>query len=293
VKLFEAFREDLVDNGFILPRHKEILDWCREENNPYMEKHGDRMNWLSDKKLPNKAEIIFFVGCTESYRSQNISRNVIKILEKANVEFGILGENEKCCGSVALRVGKKKLARELAVKNVDAIKNAGAKVVITHCAGCYNTLKNDYPEIIGELPFKILHITEFIEQLIRNGKLKFDKKINEIVTYHDPCHLGRSSNLYDPPRNILQGIPGLKFIEMKRNRENAWCCGAGGGVKSSFPKLALDISIDRIQEVKESNANILTTVCPFCLNNFTAAATEMKMESLEILDLTDLILKTL
>ena len=107
VKLWEAFREDLVENGYILPRHKEILDWCQEENNPYMEKHANRMNCLLDKSIPNKAEIIFFIGCTGSYRLPAIIKNVIKILENANVEFGILGENEKCCGSVALRIGKK------------------------------------------------------------------------------------------------------------------------------------------------------------------------------------------
>ncbi len=293
VTVWEAFREDLVENGFILPRHKEILDWCQEENNPYMEKHSDRLNWLKGERIPNKADIIFYIGCTESYRSQRITKNVIKILKKANVEFGILGENEKCCGSVALRIGKKTLAKELAYKNVEAIKNSGAKLIITHCAGCYKTLKNDYPDLVGELPFEVLHITEFIEQLIKNGKLKFENEINEIVTYHDPCHLGRSSNLYDAPRNILQLIPGLQLIEMKRNRENAWCCGAGGGVKSSFPELALEIAKVRIDEAIDTNAKIVTSACPFCLNNLTAAATEMNKESLEIIDITDLILRAL
>ena len=235
VMLWEAFREDLVENGYMLAKHKEILDWCQEEYNPYKEKHKDRMNLLNNKIIPNSGEIIFFIGCTGSYRIQSCIKNVIKILENAGVEFGILGENEKCCGSVALRIGKTSLARDLATQNVDAIKNAGAKIVITHCAGCYKTLKNDYVNFFGELPFKILHVTEFFEQLIRNGKLKFENEVNKIVTYHDPCHLGRNSKVYDAPRNILREISGLKFIEMKRNKANAMCCGAGGGVKSSFP----------------------------------------------------------
>lgn len=292
VKLWEAFREDLVENGYILPRHKEILDWCQEENNPYMEKHADRMNWLFEKNIPNKAEIIFFIGCTGNYRLPAIIKNVIKILESASIEFGILGENEKCCGSVALRIGKKSLARELAVQNIDAIKTAGAKILITHCAGCYNTLKNNYSEMFGELPFTVLHITEFFEQLIKTGTLKFVNEINATVTYHDPCHLGRSSKIYDAPRNVLRAIPGLKYVELKRNREHAYCCGAGGGVKSSFPELALNIGMDRIQEAKESNASILTTLCPFCLNNLQAAV-QKNTTQLEVIDISDLILRSL
>lgn len=292
IKLWEAVREDLIENGYILARHKEILDWCQEEYNPYMEKHIDRMNWSNGKEIPRKADVIFFIGCTGNYRMHSILNNVIKILEKANVKFGILGENEKCCGSVALRIGNKALARELAVQNIDALKNAGAKIVITHCAGCYKTLKNDYFEMFGELPFKILHITEFFEQLIENGKLKFEKEINEIVTYHDPCHLGRSSKVYDAPRNVLKKIPGLKLVEMKRNRENAWCCGAGGGVKSGFPELALEIAIDRVQEAKDTNARILTTACPFCLNNLTDTVKKKNIQ-IEVIDISDLILRSL
>ena len=292
VKVWEAFREDLIENEFVLPRHKEIIDWCKKENNPYMEKHKDRVNWLKDKKIPDKSEIIFYVGCTESYRLHVISENILKILEKANVEFGIIGKNESCCGSVALRTGNTKLALELAMKNMESIKNTGAKIVITHCAGCYKTLKNDYPDIVGELPFEVLHITEYFDQLIKDGKLKFVNEVNEIVTYHDPCHLGRHSNLYESPRKILQEIPGLQLIEMKRNRENSWCCGAGGGVKSGFPELAVEIAGDRIDEAKEINAKILTTACPFCLNNLIAGA-EKKNESLDILDITNIILRSL
>ena len=174
------------------------------------------------------------------------------------------------------------------------IENDPGQTIFTACAGCYRTWKKDYPELLGEeLPFKIKHITEILVEMLNNNEIPF-KPVEglETITWHDPCHLGRHMNLYDIPREALLKIPGLEFKEMKRNRNNAWCCGAGGGVKSEFPDLALDISKERIKEAIDTGAQILTTSCPFCIGNFSDAYKEMEpedQEKINIIDIIDLI----
>ncbi len=168
----------------------------------------------------------------------------------------------------------------------------GAKTVFTACAGCYRTLKKDYPELIGEeLPFEVKHITEVLVEMLSNDEIPFKAAEGDKlkVTYHDPCHLGRHMDLYDIPREVISKIPGIELIEMKRNRNNAWCCGAGGGVKSQFPDLAKDISKERIREAMESGADILTTSYPFCIGNFKDAYEEMEPEIKDKMQLIDVI----
>ncbi len=153
----------------------------------------------------------------------------------------------------------------------------------------------DYPEILeGELPFEVKHITEVLVDLLNNNQVPFKQEEGEKlkVTYHDPCHLGRHMDLYEIPREVVAKIPGVELIEMKRNRKHAWCCGAGGGVKSQFPDLAKDISKERIREAVESGADILTTSCPFCIGNFRDAYEEMEpeiKEKIQVIDVIDFI----
>jgi heterodisulfide reductase subunit D len=206
-----------------------------------------------------------------------------------------LSKDEWCCGSIGARIGEYNTVEDLMRHNIDVFKDMGAKTVFTGCAGCYRTLKKDYPEILGEnLPFEIKHITEVLVDLINNNKLPFDssKSTPLKVTYHDPCHLGRHMDLYEIPREVIAKIPGVELIEMRRNRKHAWCCGAGGGVKSQFPDLAKDISKERIKEAMQSGANILTTSCPFCIGNLKDAYKEMGpeiQEKIQVIDIIDFI----
>ncbi|MHA1132507.1 MAG: (Fe-S)-binding protein [Candidatus Helarchaeota archaeon] len=294
-KIWEALRAELVDAGFSIPRHAEILEYCATNYNPYFEPHEERLKWIPEgKEFPPEAEYVLYTGCTEPYRFPEILQNTIKILEKGAINYTILGSEEWCCGSVALRTGNRTLAKKLATHNFEALKKTGATHIITHCAGCYKTLKLDYKDLIPEFNLEVLHVTELIQALLKKGALKFTNNIPKKVTYHDPCHLGRHAEVYEAPRSILQQIPDLEFIEMNRIRENSWCCGAGGGLKSGFSDLSVQIAKGRIDEALDVGAEIITTACPFCLRNLQDAIKDLASEpAIQIVDLLDLVLMTL
>jgi len=291
VDIIEALRADAVNKGFgPLPNQKAFADSIEKEHNPYKEKHVDRLNWMEGLRVPrkDKAEILYFVGCTSSYRQKDLARNTIKILNKLNVDYTVSNE-EWCCGSPLMRTGQLQLATDLVKHNLNLIKQIGAKKVISSCAGCYRTLKMDYPKYAEQLEdVEFLHISEFLRGYIKNLKLKSRKKKIK-VTYHDPCHLGRHSGVYDMPREIIKAIPGIELVEMSRNRENSWCCGAGGGVKSAYKDWAVEISVDRIREAEETGADLLISTCPFCKTNLQDAidSANSKIRFMDIVNLLD------
>jgi heterodisulfide reductase subunit D len=298
VEVWNALRKDLVEAGFApLERHQELVKYMKNDEmmNPYGENKAKKIEWA--KEFPNikdKGDIAFFGGCTMPLRQVDTLKNMMKILNAAGKEIA-MSKNEWCCGSIALRIGDEKSTLELMKHNIEEFKKTEAKIVFTACAGCYRTLKKDYPELLGEsLPFEVKHITEILIEMLTNNEIPFKfeqgRKVN--VTYHDPCHLGRHMDLYEIPRKVISKIPGIEIVEMKRNRENAWCCGAGGGVKSQFPDLALEISKERIEEAIETGANILTTSCPFCIGNLGDVYREMGsdiQEKIKLIDILDLI----
>lgn len=291
VKVFEALRADLVEAGYgPMPRHREIYGSIEKDHNPYFEKHADRGKWIPEgKELPAKGGLVLFAGCTEPYRQPELLTSLLGILDAAGVKVAVTNPNEWCCGSVAIRTGNKPLAESLAKHNIEALQKAGAKDVLVHCSGCYRALKKDYPEIVGKLPFNVVHATEFIRDLIKDEKISFKEAEEEVkVTYHDPCHLGRQTGLYDAPREVLKAIPVVQFVEMKRIRENAWCCGAGGGVKSAFADLAVSVGMDRLAEAEATKAKFITSACPFCRGNFIDAA-KAKKARIQVKDVIELV----
>lgn len=232
--------------------------------------------------------VLYYTGCMASFRLENIAKSTIELLKKADVDFKMLGDKEWCCGSVLLRTGNKELAVETAKHNFEAFNASGADKVVTSCAGCYNTIRNDYPKLLGENGLKILSTPELINELIDAGKIKF-KNTDLIVTFHDPCHLGRHSNVYEEPRKVLSSIEGLKLVEMPRNRENARCCGSGGGVQAAFKDLAHKMADTRILEATETGANIVTSPCPFCTYALKEAA-ERTGTGIQVKDFAEFIL---
>lgn len=304
----EAFRAKLVLEGKgPLPGHKPIVDSIRSYNNPWMQPRTRRDHWAKKLKIKDltkeKAEIAYFVGCTYSFQqeSSRVARYTAFILSKSSADFGILGKAEECCGSPLLRIGVRDLFRERARNNIQALSKSGVKKVITSCAGCFSTLKRDYPKV-EELPFEVLHAVEYIEGLIKEGRLIFNKEVKKKVTYHDPCHLGRCSRnfvptlsdtgVYEAPRQILKSIPGIELIEMDRIKDSSWCCGAGGGVKSAYPEFALWSATERIREAKKTGAELLVTACPWCESNLREAL-EAQGTPLKMVDILDLVMEAM
>lgn len=304
VKIMEDLRAYLAEIGWgPLPVQAKYGESVRTNHNPYYEPSQNRAAWANGSKYPRKAETLYFVGCTASYRQQMIAQSTVQIFKKLGIEFALLGEDEWCCGSPLLRTGQRKLAEEIAKHNVDVIEDSGAKRVVTSCAGCYKTLKLDYPKMFGLKPeFEILTTADLLDSLLREEKLRFSRPLNLHVTYHDPCHSGRHVSIYlpelekekvfEPPRNVLKALPGMRLTEMPRNRELSWCCGAGGGAKSAYPDWAIWTATERLKEAQETGAQAIVSTCPFCRRNLSDAVEASKIP-LQVYDLTELVAQAL
>ena len=203
--------------------------------------------------------------------------------------------NEKMVGNLSINDSEIKnqieKAKELAERNVSSFKNAGIEKIITSCAGCYRTWKEIYPNKFGlDHGIDVKHLPEFLIGKLENGELKFTKELIMKITYHDPCHIGRHMGIYEAPRELLQKIPGIELLEMSRNRNNAWCCGSGGGVRSAFKDLSGFAANERIEEAKETTAETIVSCCPFCLNQFK---NNIKDNEIQALDLSEIVRKAI
>jgi heterodisulfide reductase subunit D len=291
VEIWEEVRTLLVEEKLgPLKVHKGLADAIAEHHNPFRDPAANRGNWLDGAKQSKQGEIAFFAGCTASIKMNFLARNTLRILQAMGKKVAILGEDEWCCGSVLLRTGQRDHIKTLVDHNVAALKYTGADTVITSCTGCFKTISIDYPQFYGkELPFKVMHITQYLAEQIRQGHLKFTKALDATVTYHDPCHLGLHAGEYDAPREIIKAIPGVNFVEMENVREHSKCCGAGGGLKAGYPDMALAIAKVRAAEAVATGAIILASCCPFCKVNLTEA---IKADNLPLVqrDITELVL---
>ncbi len=298
IEMWENMREFLVSNGLgPMPEHQQIVKSVENYDNPWMQPRTQRSRWVRklDKDirvkdaLKERSDVLYFVGCTAAYdpNIRNMALDTATVLSKAGIDFGTLGNEEGCCGSTMLRTGLREQVRKMAEGNIARFERAAPSMILTSCAGCYKTLRQDYPRF-GKLPAKVVHITTLVDELLRSGRLVPTKRVEGTVTFHDPCHLGRHNGLYDEPRRILESIPGLKVVEMERNREDARCCGAGGGVKTAFPDLAGKISTLRVEDAERTGAGILTTSCPFCYQSLKATI-DAKGSKLRMTDLMELL----
>lgn len=225
--------------------------------------------------------MIYFRGCVAREKLNNISEATEKIMKHADIEYKIL-ENETCCGSFLLRTG---FARDAGKVMKNTLKEIEGEKILTSCAGCYKTFKKDYKEILG-VELDVIHTSQLFNELIKKEKLEVDF-LDKIVTYHDPCHLGRHLEEYHAPREILNKITNL--VEMGRNKDKSRCCGAGGGVRSAFPEISENIAKMRVEDANNVEAKILVTSCPFCILNLKSASKDDK----EILDLSEIIIRTI
>jgi Fe-S oxidoreductase len=279
IKLHEFWKkvkEWLFEEGLIsIEAHKKVHERIHTYKNPFAEPPENRGNWVpEDVTLSKKPQAVFFQGCTEAYRKQEMAITTARLLNKVNVPFTILGPEEWCCGSICINTGQIDYIKEFATHNVNVIKKTGAKELVVACAGCYNTIKNEYPKLVGDLPFELFHVTEYLEKLINDGRMKFTKSIEKTVTFHDSCHLGRGAGVFDAPRNVINSIPGIKLVEMVRSKELSRCCGAGCGCVAAFKPIAVALAMERVLEAENTGAEMIITTCPFCNLNLNNVAVE-------------------
>jgi Fe-S oxidoreductase len=289
-------RRNLVMEQSSLPETAEgALRSIEDRGHPWRGTTLSRTDWaegLDIKVLADdqNVDILFWVGCTEALeeRSTKVAKAVARLLKSAGVNFGILGAEESCCGEPARRLGNEYLFQMQAAKNIEILKNYGVKRIVTACPHGYNILKNEYPQFGGN--YEVIHHTELIAQLIKEGKLKVKKGLDELVTYHDACYLGRYNNIYQPPRQIIKAVPGIKMAEMERNKRRGFCCGGGGGHMWLEEQEGNRINEMRTEQAMDTGAQTVITACPLCLQMFEdgikAKAAE---EQLKVMDIAELL----
>ncbi|MGB5909910.1 MAG: (Fe-S)-binding protein [Promethearchaeia archaeon] len=334
VNIFQRFRYNSVKKGVLPEKLKILRDSIITHNNPFLESGTDRYNWCTSqacdeghiayergKELYSKIAsgeikpgerkenlVGYFVGCTSAYRNNELTVATSRVLDKLGIEF-IVFPTEKCCGSVLFRTGLDDDCIDLMEHNISMIRESGIKDIVFSCAGCFSTFSNEYVKHTkGNLGFNLYPLVQFVPKFAKenNIKIKYTLRSKDdplIVTYHDPCHLGRYCDIYDEPRELLNMIEGIKLIEMKHNKEMSWCCGAGGGVRALYGEISTniasnrldetvacweDINEDRLKEALETEAEALVSACVFCKNNLFLAADEME-KPIEVIDISQIL----
>lgn len=261
-----SLREEIARRGLLPENATFVRDALLTNSNPFGQPREERGAWLPKKYAePKQSENLFFVSCTASYSLNRVARSVLRILETADYDFTVLGDEENCCGSPLLRFGEVDRAREQIATNVEMFDRHGIKTIFTPCAGCFRTLSHEYPE-----EFRVMHTVQLFDELIREGRLEFGKSLEKKLIYYDGCDIGRHCGVYEEPRNVLRSIPGVELLEFDYNREEAVCCG--GPLLSVDSDLARDIGANLVAEAKEKGADSIVTTCATCFLNFREGA---------------------
>jgi len=265
--------------------------------NPLGEPEDRRANWAQDldvKLYTEGTEVLYFPCCIPEYDHsvQRVALATVSILKKAGVDFGILGNRATCCGESVRKAGDEAVFRGLAQKNILTFEEFGVKKIIVSSPHCYHTFKNEYPALGGN--FEVMHFTQYLLELIKQGRLKLTREVNLKVTYHDPCYLGRHNDIYDEPRAVLKSIPGLELIELPDHRENSLCCGGGGGRIWMETRSGERFSDIRVEQALASGANVLAVACPYCMLNLDdSVATLDKSDAIGVRDIAELVQEAL
>jgi Fe-S oxidoreductase len=327
LEMVRELKFKLVEDGQGLDEHKAIIESLKREQNSMHQSGSQRGDWAKDLDVPRlaeqEAEVLFHAGCRASFDKdlQKTARSAVQLLRQAGVDIAIMGEHEVCCGGRIYAMGYRNEFSQLANANITAWTKAGVKTIVTACADGYHAFKSLYPTLGSQ--FEVLHVVEYLDRLIREGKITFHSEIPLTVTYHDPCHLGRQGEpympwngvekkikgqiivyeprrpryngawgIYDPPRHVLESIPGVKLVEMERIREYSWCCGAGGGVREAYPEYSNWTANERITEARATGAQALVSACPWCERNFMDAIAASG-DSMEVFDIIELVQKAI
>ena len=262
--------------------------------NPWQISYTERAKWTSGLDIPTlaekpDAEILFWVGCMGSFdeQSQKISRAFASLMKKAGVDFAILGEEEKCCGDPARRIGNEYLAQMQMQANADTMNRYKIRKVVTACPHCFNSLAHEYPDFGGD--YEVTHHADFLQELLDEGRLLASNSLEEKVSYHDSCYLGRHNDIYDSPREALEQVPGLELLEMDRNREHGFCCGAGGGRMWMEEDLGSRINVNRAEEAVSTGCGTVAVACPFCSTMMSDGLKDAGNEEIKVRDIAEIL----
>jgi Fe-S oxidoreductase len=297
-KITDMRRYLVMQEGRIPDELNRTFRNLEQNGNPWQFNNSRRADWaqgldiaeVADVEDVSGLEVVWWVGCLQSFdqRSQKTARALAAIFQQANVKFAIMGKSESCCGDPARRPGNEYLYQVLAQTNIETMNELKVTKLVTACPHCFNTIKNEYPQLGGN--YEVLHHTEFIDYLIKAGRLKLGTAVEQTITYHDPCYIGRYNDIYDAPRAILEAIPGVTVVEMARTRDNALCCGAGGGRMWLEERNGRRMNQNRIGDVEATGAGTLAAACPFCTSMFTDGIKGKGREAdIKLLDLAELV----
>ena len=297
-KIVDMRRNLVMQEGRIPDELARTFRNLEQNGNPWQFNNSTRSKWAAGLDIAEidavedvaGLEVVWWVGCLGSFdqRNQRISQALAAIFQQAGVKFAIMGKSESCCGDPARRAGNEYLYQVLAQANIEVLNELKVTKLVTACPHCFNTIKNEYPQLGGN--YEVLHHTEFVNYLMKSGRIKLGATVEQTITYHDPCYLGRYNDGYDAPREILQAIPGVNLIEMARSKETARCCGAGGGRMWMEERHGRRMNQNRILDVQETHAGTLASGCPFCTSMFQDGIKGLGVEdSVKLQDISELV----
>ncbi|MGD2147503.1 MAG: (Fe-S)-binding protein [Anaerolineae bacterium] len=294
-----AMREALVDQGVYPEAFDHLRDTVTTHYNISGDVNAERLIWSQNlPEVPEgvggkeQAEVVYFVGCVASFypRSYGVPQSMVEIFERAGVNYLALGGEEWCCGFPLIIAGMGDAAVEVMRHNLDAVRSTGAKRLVAACPSCYHTWKDDYPRTLGEpLGFEVLHATEVLEEIVTEGQIEL-KPFKRAVTYHDPCDLGRTSGVYEAPRNVIRAIPDITFTEMEHHHEYSLCCGGGGDVEMADKDLTAAVAQRRVEEAAATEAQVILSACQQCERTLAEGARRAKIR-VRAMDIAELIAK--
>ena len=294
-RIVEMRRYQVLVESQFPPEATRVFKGMEAQGNPWGLGQSSRADWTEGLNVPlasggGEFEYLFWVGCAGSYddRQKKVSRALVRIFQKAGMSFAILGGEETCTGDPARRLGNEYLFQQLAQQNVATLKKYPVKKIVTQCPHCFNTLKNEYSEFDGN--FEVVHHTELLASLLHDARIAPKLSVDEQVTYHDSCYLGRHNGIYEEPRQTLARIPGLQVIEMPRNRREGFCCGAGGGRMWLEEKIGQRINQNRVDEAAGTGAKVVVAACPFCTTMLRDGLNETgRGEQMRVMDVAEVL----
>lgn len=291
IAITRAMRADFIEYGVKIPKGgSKMVESAISSGNIFTDSPATHTKWAEGLEFTKGSGILFFPGCLASHRFKEKTNILVRVLQAAGYELDFLGDEQTCCGTPLWITGSVADAKKWAQEYLEKLKQHGVEEIITPCPSCFRAFDEEYPKLLGieKFPIKVKHTSEILEEIIEKKKLKLKVPINKSVTYHDPCEIGRYRGIYEPARRVINALPGVEFVEMERNRAEAFCCGGGGAVKLMYEHHSNDVARERIEDFIRSGAELLSTVCPACEMNLTHGTYAADVHA-RVLDIAELI----